>query len=188
MIAAVGFAAAPVAAHADTIGPNPGPDVLNASVIVPNLGGPLPYCAGAGDSLGNSGTLCINSVTVTPVAGETGDTVTATGTLTVCVLGGCTVRPIAVGATGAGLNLSDLVPAIVQTGVTTVTIPDRVCVGAIACTPGAVNVPSYTVTLFPNPPLGTVCVNGICQNTPILAPIVLTSGDVSVTTPVWFVS
>jgi hypothetical protein len=158
-VVVAGLAMVPQAAHADS------------SVIVPAVS-VLPYCAQASDTLGNVGQLCVNSITETPIAGETGDLVTANGSLKVCDLGRCSIFPLALSATGAGLNLSDAVPSIVANPPVTIPVPEHVCVGT-TCTPGSVNVPSFTVTLFPNPPLATVCADGICSISP-LSPVTVT--------------
>jgi hypothetical protein len=136
----------------------------------------LPYCVTAADSPGRSATLCINSITSVPVAGTTtSESVTANGSVRVCTnTYSCTTAPVVLNQTGVGINEADAIPQITSTGSTTIGLT-QFCVGSI-CTPGAVTVPTYKITLFPPGagPLAVLCVNGPCTSTP-LAPVVLSS-------------
>lgn len=139
---------------------------------------PLPYCVTASDTLGNVGELCVNSISATPIGGGlVGEVVTAAGSIKICTVAtACVTRPITLLNTGAGLNSADAVPSIVAGPPITYTItsPVTVCVGKTCTGSVTITLPTYTVTLFPSPPLATVCVNGPCSSTP-LAPVTVTN-------------
>jgi len=147
------------------LGAAPAPAQAAESVAAPAP--VLPYCVQVSDSAGRLAQYCVNSAKAVAMPGYVGETVQLDSYLKYCTgTYSCSTTNLDILATGAGVNVNDLVPALVYNGSTTVTLT-RVCTGS-TCTPGSVSVPAYDVYLFPDAdPLVRICVNGTCSSTPV---------------------
>ena len=127
----------------------------------------LPYCVQVSDTAGRLAQYCVNSAKAVAMPGYVGETVQLDSYLKYCTgTYACSTTNLDILATGAGVNLNDLVPSLVYSGSTTVRLT-RVCTGT-TCTPGSVSVPAYDVYLFPDAdPLARICINGTCSATPV---------------------